>query len=205
MDSTAHRAHFAHANMCSRVAGGPEQAPARFVLWPLSKTIIHHSRVSCLLRSNCGLTSRFFFFRNTFPLYCVPRTALNKHTIHGQTDSLVGWLCKVPSLQLLQKHWDLQEDRTPMMRHGSVIRLRMYLTPRRPSMRQDQSTSRNVWKIMTSTDGFLLPYCVKWLVWKDRPSSRAWKVPSLLPNAFAKGASKPPSPAVAENCHADPG
>ena len=53
-----------------------------------------------------------------------------------------------------------------------------------------------------STDGLLQPYCVKWLVWNERPLQRALKVNSLLRDAFAKEASKP---ALAEHGHASPG
>ena len=45
---------------------------------------------------------------------------------------------------LLQKHWEWQEERNPVMRHGTVVRPTMYWqawTSRRPSMRQ----SRNMW------------------------------------------------------------
>ena len=45
--------------MFSRVAQGAEQAPARFIGVRL-ETRIHYSRVSCLMRRHCGLTSRLF-------------------------------------------------------------------------------------------------------------------------------------------------
>ena len=41
-----------------------------------------------------------------------------------------GISCRHPQVmmtQLLQKHWEWQEDRRPMVRHGSVKRTTVYL------------------------------------------------------------------------------
>ena len=46
------------------------------------------------MRSHCYLISRLFFFLNTFFSLPYPRTVLN-FAIHGQEDSLVGWLNEV--------------------------------------------------------------------------------------------------------------
>ena len=89
---------------------------------------------------------------------------------------------QVMMTHLLQKHWHWQEDRRPMMRHDSVRRPTMYLA----------STLHELWRIIMSMDGLLQPFYVRLQVWKDRPPSSVWRVNSLLPDAFAKGASKPP-------------
>ena len=60
--------------------------------------------------------------------------------------------------QLLQKHWEWQGDRRPMMRHGSVIRPTKYLASAssRSSTWRDQSTLRKLWEIIMFFDGLLL-------------------------------------------------
>ena len=52
-------------------------------------------------------------------------------------------------------------------------------------------------------DGLLQPYFVKWLAWKNGPVSRAWRVQSILRDAFVKGPPKL-SQALAYNVHAEP-
>ena len=58
VNTTPHRAHFTHANIFSSVTQRAGQAPARFICVCL-ETIIHNSCVSSLIRTHCGLISRF--------------------------------------------------------------------------------------------------------------------------------------------------
>ena len=100
VNTTPHPAHL-HANIFSRLAQGRDTAQqAWFCVRP--ETVIQHARVSCLMRSRCGLTCRLFLFRNTFPLCYIPRTVFNNPAIHGQ-DSLVDWLA-VQMLHLCSYH-----------------------------------------------------------------------------------------------------
>ena len=65
VNTSPHRAHFAHADIFSRVAQGPETVRhASFV----SAQKTHHSRGSCRMHSHCGLIFHPFFFLRTFSL-----------------------------------------------------------------------------------------------------------------------------------------
>ena len=95
VNTTLHRAHFTHANICSRVAQG---SSARFCFFCVCfRMVIRHSRVSFLVRSHCGLLSPPFPLSHHVPISAVsPRTVLNPAS-HGQEDSLVDWLNDVLS------------------------------------------------------------------------------------------------------------
>ena len=45
----------------------------------------------------------------------------------GGVDGISCQHLQVMMTNLLQRHWEWQEDRTPMLRHGSVVRSTMYL------------------------------------------------------------------------------
>ena len=59
---------------------------------------------------------------------------------------------------LLQKHWEWQEDRTPMLRHVSVGRPTMYLASMHVKTAFDEARPRHVAKIMENqeTHGWLI-------------------------------------------------
>ena len=59
---------------------------------------------------------------------------------------------------LLQKHWECQEERTPMLRHGSVVRPTMYLASMEIKTATDEARPRHVAKIVEdhNTHGWLI-------------------------------------------------
>ena len=74
---------------------------------------------------------------------------------------LHGTSCQHPQVtttNLMHKHWDWQEDRTPMLRHGSVVRTTMYLASMDIKTAFDEARPRHVAKIMENhaTHGWLI-------------------------------------------------
>ena len=99
------RVHCSEALVRSAAAGAAPQVLTRalvlsgygafMVAWHPQcvclKTIIHRSRVSCLIRIRCGLIFHLFFFLSTITLHFIHLTVMNTHLIHGQQDGLVAW------------------------------------------------------------------------------------------------------------------
>ena len=100
---------------------------------------------------------------------------------------------------LLQKHWEWQENRRPMLRHGSVVRLTMLSravwfaqqcmwqtwTSRRRSTRPDQSSKDYGGSEDPCMDN-CCPLAARWPIWRDKPCSSAWRASSHSTDVFAK-------------------
>ena len=84
---------------------------------------------------------------------------------------------------LLQKHMEWQEDRRPMMRHGSVIRPAVYLA-------FGVARPKHIARIMDDED--VHGWIVAALLREMAGVEGLWRVNSLWHDAFAKGVSKPP-------------
>ena len=95
---------------------------------------------------------------------------------------------------LLQKHWEWQEDRTPMLRHGCVVRPTMYLASMDIKTACDVARPRHVAKIMetgTHMNGWLRLSCERCRCWKVKQCLNAWRAITFLIDVCAREASKP--------------
>ena len=77
--------------------------------------VIHHFRVSCFMRSHCGLLSHLFLFHNTFPLFCIPRTALN-NPLSQCVDALACSFYERLRLSSIKSSWRSRRIREWMVR-----------------------------------------------------------------------------------------
>ena len=77
---------------------------------------------------------------------------------------------------VIQKHWEWQEERNPVMRHGTVVAW----TSRRPSMRQSRNMWPRSWIITKHMDGSLRPFCVRCRGCLARPHWNVWKAASFF-------------------------
>ena len=76
----------------------------------------------------------------------------------GGVDGISCQHLQVKMANLLQKHWEWQEDRTPMLRHGSVVRTTMYLANMDINTAFDEARPRHAATFMEShnTHGWLI-------------------------------------------------
>ena len=77
-----------------------------------------------------------------------------------------------------QKHWEWQEDRTPMLKHGSVVRPTMYLASM--DIKTALGMWRNLWKTMIHTGGSPRPSCERCRCWKFNQRFNAWRAISFF-------------------------
>ena len=111
-------------------------------------------------------------------------------------DGVDGISCQhlqVMVTNLLQKHWEWQEERNPVLRHGTVVRP-MYLASLDIKRALDDAKTKHVAKILDyhNTHGWLIAALLRCRGWKARPCLNAWKAALVSTDACDKEAWQPP-------------
>ena len=73
----------------------------------------------------------------------------------GGVDGISCQLLQVMMTNLLQKHWECQEERTPVLRHGSAVRPTMYLASLdiKTAFNEGKPKWHKLWTAKIHTDG----------------------------------------------------
>ena len=96
----------------------------------------------------------------------------------GGVDVISSQHLQVLTTTLLQKHWEWQEERKPVMKHGTVVRPTMYTASSDIETAFDEAKPKHVAKIFNGHDthGWLIAALLRECL--TRPHLSAWRASS---------------------------
>ena len=112
----------------------------------------------------------------------------------GGVDGISCQHLQVMVSNLLQKHWERQEERNPVMRHGTVVRPTMYLASLDIKTAFNEAKPKHVAHILDghNTHGWLIVALLREMWgWEAWPRLNAWKAALVSTEACDKEAWKP--------------
>ena len=125
----------------------------------------------------------------------------------GGVDGISCKHLQVMMTNLLQKHWEWQEERNPMLKHGSAVRPTMYLASLDIKTAFDEAKPKHVAQIMDShnTHGWLIAALLREMSGLEGKAMFECVESSFVLNrCLRQGERRGPS-LVAENGHSDSG
>ena len=82
---------------------------------------------------------------------------------------------------MIQKHWEWQEEKNPVMKHGTLVRPTLYLASLGIKTAFDEARPQHVAKILDrhNTHGWIIAAFLREMLGLERPCLNAWKAISL--------------------------